>query len=132
MPRTDRPRLAPADSLKREIQAVLRADDGSLAGERYAGGPGRYDGYGYVAAEAYFHLAGGRESSLRPMQLNHRGQSRWWLADAQGRVIDLALARGEKPDFPYERGTSRPFRGTKAGISRSAQSIVDVVLAARG
>jgi hypothetical protein len=132
MPRAARPRLAPADALKREIQAVLRADDGSLRNERYAGGPGRFDGYGYVAAEAYFHIAGGRDAALRPMQLNHRGQSRWWLEDEQGLVIDLALGRGEKPDFPYERGAARPFRGTKAGISRGAQAIVDAVLAARG
>ena len=101
----DRPRLAPADALKREVQAALRADDGSLSNARYAGGPGRFDGYGYVAAEAYWHLAGGRESGLRSMQLLHRGTSRWWLEDAEGRVIDLALGRGEKPDFPYERGS---------------------------
>jgi hypothetical protein len=131
MPRADRPRLAPADPLKREIQAVLRADDGSLRNERYAGGPGRFDGYGYVAAEAYFHLAGGRDAGLRPMQLRHHSQRRWWLEDGQGRVIDLALGRGEKPDIPYERGTPRPFRGTKAGISRGAKAIVDAVLAAR-
>ena len=125
------PRLAPADKLKREVQAVLRSDDGSLSNPRYAGGPGRYDGYGYVAAEAYFHLAGGRESGLRPTQLHHRGQSRWWLTDEKDRVIDLALARGEKASFPYEKGSFRPFRGTKAGISNGAKSIVDAVLAAR-
>lgn len=132
MPRTHPPRPAPADPLKREIHKVLRADDGALAGKRYAGGEGRFDGYGYVAAEAYFHLAGGREAGLRPMQHNHRGQSRWWLVDEAGRVIDLALARGDKPSFPYERGVPRPFRGTKAGISRGAKAIVDAVLAARG
>lgn len=126
---TDPPRLAPADALKRAIQAVLREDDGSLSNPRYAGGPGRYDGYGYVAAEAYFHLAGGREAGLRPMQLLHRGTSRWWLLDAKGRVIDLALGRGERPDFPYERGKARPFRGTTAGISNGAKAIVDAVLA---
>ena len=132
MPRAERPRLAPADELKREIQAVLRADDGTLSNPRYAGGPGRFDGYGYVAAEAYFHLAGGRDSGLRPMQLNHRGASRWWLLDPAGRVIDMALARGEKPAFPYEQGAPRPFRGTKAGISRGAQAIVDAVIGLRG
>ena len=131
MPRTDRPRLAPADALKREIQKVLRADEGALADARYAGGDGRFDGYGYVAAEAYFHLAGGREAGLRSMQHRHRGQSRWWLVDGQGRVIDLALARGDQASFPYERGVPRPFRGTKAGISRGAKAIVDAVLAAR-
>ena len=65
------------------------------------------------------------------MQLLHRGTSRWWLEDAKGRVVDLALARGDKPDFPYERGKSRPFRGTKAGISRAAKAIVDAVLKRR-
>lgn len=128
---TDRPPLAPADKLKREVQAVLRQDDGALSDPRYAGGPGRFDGYGYVAAEAYFHLAGGREAGLRPVQLLHRGTSRWWLEDSKGRVIDLALARDDKPNLPYERGKSRPFRGTKAGISRAAKAIVDAVLAAR-
>ena len=84
-----------------------------------------------MAAEAYFHLAGGRDAGLRPMQLLHRGTSRWWLADEKGRVIDLALARGDKPNFPYERGKSRPFRGTKAGISNAAKAIVDAVLERR-
>ena len=128
---TDRPPLAPADKLKREVQAVLREDDGSLSNPRYAGGPGRFDGYGYVAAEAYFHLAGGREAGLRPMQLLHRGASRWWIEDGNGRVVDLALARGDRPDFPYERGKSRPFRGTKAGISNAAKAIVNAVLERR-
>ena len=128
---TDRPPLAPSDPLKREVQAVLRADDGSLSNPRYAGGPERFDGYGYVAAEAYFHLAGGRDAGLRPTQLLHRGTSRWWLTDQKGRVIDLALGRGDRPEFPYERGKSRPFRGTKAGISRGAKQIVDAVLERR-
>ena len=128
---TDRPPLAPADPLKREVQRVLRDDDGSLSNPRYAGGPGRFDGYGYVAAEAYFHLAGGRDAGLRPTQLLHRGSSRWWLTDDRGRVIDLALGHGDKPDFPYERGKSRPFRGTRAGISRAAKAIVDAVLERR-
>ena len=97
---TDRPRLAPADPLKREVQAVLREDDGSLSNPRYAGGPGRFDGYGYVAAEAYFHLAGGRDAGLRSMQLLHRGTSRWWLEDAKGRVIDLALGPRRQARLP--------------------------------
>jgi hypothetical protein len=50
-------KLAPADSLKREIQAALTDE---LASERHRTGHGRYDGFAYPAAEAYFHLAGGR------------------------------------------------------------------------
>ena len=55
-------RLAPADRLKREIQAVLTEE---LAQDQYRMSHGRYDGFAYVAAEAYFHLAGGDDAGLR-------------------------------------------------------------------
>jgi hypothetical protein len=122
-----KPKLAPADALKREIQAVL---DPELADGRYRSGHGRFDGFGYVAAEAYFHLAGGWEAGLRPMQLKFRGKSHWWLLNAAGRVIDMTLAPRETSSFPYQRGKGRTFRWTPAGISRRAQEIVDRVEAA--
>ena len=56
-------RLAPADKLKREVQAVLTDE---LAQEGYRSGFGRFDGFAYVAAEAYFHLAGGWDAGLQP------------------------------------------------------------------
>ena len=59
-------RLVPADKLKREIQAVLTDE---LAQDQYRSGFGKYDGFAYVAAEAYFHLAGGYDTGLHPMQL---------------------------------------------------------------
>jgi hypothetical protein len=112
--------LAPADKLKREIQAVLTDD--LDAGQ----------GFAYVAAEAYFQLAGGYEAGLHPMQLRRRGKSHWWLVDSSGRVIDLTLGPRESSSFPYHRGKRRPFRYTPAGISRRAQTIVERVKAARG
>jgi len=118
--------LAPPDKLKREIQRGL---DPELAQDRYRSGHGRYDGFGYVAAEAYFHLAGGYGAGLQPMQLKHRGKSHWWLLDARGRVIDLTLGHRETSRFPYHRGSRRTFRWTPAGISRRAQAIVDRVKA---
>jgi hypothetical protein len=117
-------RLAPADPLKREIQAVLTDE---LADQRNRTGHGRYDGFAYVAAEAYFDLAGGYAAGLRPVQLRHRGKSHWWLLDGQGRVIDLTLSPRETSDFPYHRGRPRPFRHTPAGISRRAQTIAERV-----
>jgi hypothetical protein len=122
-------RLAPADKLKRGVQAVLTDE---LAQEGYRSGHGRYDGFAYVAAEAYFHLAGGWDAGLRPMQLKYRGKSHWWLVDSSGRVIDLTLAPRETSSFPYHRGRRRPFRYTPAGISRRAQTIVERVKATRG
>jgi hypothetical protein len=124
-----KPKLAPPDELKREIQAVL--DRGS-AEPRHRSGFGRFDGHAYAAAEAYFHLAGGADSGLQPMQLRYRGKSHWWLVDADGRVIDMVLGPRETSKFPYHRGAKRPFRYTPAGISKAGQAVVDRVLAARG
>jgi hypothetical protein len=120
--------LAPADKLKREIQAVLTDELGS---KDHRVGHGRYDGFAYVAAEAYFHLAGGYDAGLHPAHLKYRGKSHWWLVDSDGRVIDLTLGPRETSRFPYHRGQRRPFRYTPAGISRRAQTIVERVKAAR-
>jgi hypothetical protein len=121
--------FAPADELKREIQAVLTDE---FRSKEHLLGHGRYDGFAYPAAEAYFHLAGGYAAGLQPMHLKHRGKSHWWLLDTQGRVIDLTVAPRESSDFPYHRGKRRPFRYTPAGLSRRAQSIVARVGAERG
>jgi hypothetical protein len=116
--------LAPADKLKRRIQAVLTEE---LCSDEHRIGQGSYDGFAYVAAEAYFHLAGGYSAGLHPMHLKHRGKSHWWLVDAEGRVIDLTLRPRETSKLPYQRGKRRPFRYTPAGISRRAQAIVERV-----
>ena len=94
---SDRASLAPADKLKREIQAVLTDE---LAQDQYRSGFGKFDGFAYVAAEAYFHLAGGYDAGLQPMQLKHRGKSHWWLVDSEGRVIDLTLAAAREIGLP--------------------------------
>ena len=121
--------LAPADKLKREVQAALTDE---LAQDQYRSGFGRFDGFAYVAAEAYFHLAGGYDGGLHPIQLKRRSKSHWWLVDGEGRVIDLTLGPRESSSFPYHRGRRRPFRHTPAGISRRAQTIVERVKSARG
>jgi hypothetical protein len=121
--------LAPADKLKREIQAVLTDD---LRSKEHLLGHSRYDGFAYPAADAYFHLAGGYAAGLQPMHLKYRGKSHWWLVDGDGLAIDLTLAPRETSDFPHHRGKRRPFRYTPAGLSRRAGTIVERVRAARG
>jgi hypothetical protein len=120
--------LAPADKLKREIQAVLTDE---LRSDEHRLGHGRYDGCAYPAAEAYFHLAGGYAAGLHAMHLRYRGKSHWWLLDSEGRVIDLTLVRREGSKFPYQRGQQRTFRHTPAGASRRARTIIERVKASR-
>jgi hypothetical protein len=110
-----------SDQLKREIQAVLTDE---LRSDEHRLGHGRFDGFAYPAAEAYFHLAGGYDAGLHPMHLKHRGKSHWWLLNKDGRVIDLTLAPRETSDFPYHRGKRRPFRYTPRGLSQRATEIV--------
>jgi len=110
--RAAKPRLAPADKLKREIQAVLTED--LDAGQ----------GFAYVAAEAYFHLTGGYNAGLHPVHLNYRGKSHWWLVDSEGRVIDLTLSPRESSSFPYQRGRRRQFRHTPNGPSHRARVLI--------
>ena len=129
MPPTTKAKLAPADELKKRIQAVLTDD---LRSDEHRLGHGRYDGFAYPAAEAYFHLGGGYAAGLHPMHLKHRGTSHWWLEDSDGRVIDLTVAARESSAFPYERGKRRPFRYTPAALSRRAQTIVERVRAKGG
>jgi hypothetical protein len=121
--------LAPADELKREVQAVLTEE---LRSDEHRLSHGRYDGFAYPAAEAYFHLAGGHDAGLQPVQLKYRGKSHWWLVDSDNRVIDLTLAPRETSTFPYHRGHRRTFRYTPAGISQRAQTVLERVLAKRG
>ncbi len=106
-PSAAKSRLAPADKLKREIQAAF---DEGLADERYRTGHGRFDGCGYVGAEAYFRLAGGEESGLQPMQLTFRGKSRWWLS----------TRRAGSSTSRWRPGRPPPSRTTAAGRAGSA------------
>ena len=99
-------RPAPADKLKREVQAVLTDE---LAQDQYRSGFGKFDGFAYVGAEAYFHLAGGWDAGLRPMQLKYRGKSHWWLVDSSGRVIDLTLGPPRDLQLPVPARHAPPF-----------------------
>ncbi len=70
-------------------------------------------GYCYVAAEALYHLAGGITSGLSVYRCSlPRGGTHWWLADAEGRIIDPTAEQfGESP--PYSRGSRTSFLSRK-------------------
>lgn len=62
----------------------------------------------YVASEAIYHLAGGREAGLVPMRVKHEGVSHWWLRDADGNVIDPTADQFDEP-VPYTEGKAGGF-----------------------
>lgn len=80
------------------------------------------DGSCYVASEAYYLLAGGKDAGLTPVRgevdaILHRMQTgpgqylaptvHWWLR-RDGSIIDLTAEQFTEP-FPYEVGRGRGF-----------------------
>ena len=131
------PPLAPADALVREIHAVLELVRPVTAREPEP----RYAGYTVSASEAYLHLAreGDPERRLRVLRHGNGRDSRWWLADEKGRVIDLALSAADRkairasPDarYPYEEGRGAMFRTGAERPSKRAAALLELVRSRR-
>ena len=129
-----------SDRLAREIQAVL--DDDLAQGARLmqpkyrkrALAEGTLDGYCAAATAAYFHLGGGREVGLQPMQhTDRRGNSHWWIVKGDGDIVDLVYRHDEESGYRYYR-RGKPKGFTNCGyvrIPKRAQEIIDRVRARR-
>jgi len=95
---------------------------------------GTLDGYCAAATAAYFHLGGGRDAGLQPMQYtDRRGSSHWWIVKGEQDIVDLIYRRTEKPNYPYY-GRGRPKGFTNCGyvrVPKRAQEIIDRVQARR-
>ena len=134
---TGAPPLAPADDLLREIQAVLDLVRPVSAEEPHP----RYGGYSVSAAEAYLHLArdDDPDRSLRVLRHGNGRDSRWWLADERGRVIDLTLSAADRKliraeparRYPYEEGRGAMFRTGPERPSKRAAALLELVRSRR-
>lgn len=122
--------------MAREIQQVLDDDLAHGAGlmqpkyRRNALDEGTLDGYCAAATAAYFHLGGGLDAGLQPMQhTDCYGASHWWIVKGAGTVVDLVYRHDEEPDYEYYwQGTPKGF--TNCGyvrVPKRAQVIVDRV-----
>jgi hypothetical protein len=72
----------------------------------------------YVASEAIYHLAGGKEAGLKPVNLRHEGVSHWYLVGPNNEIIDVTVDQFKvPPDYSKGRGrgflTKEPCRRTK-------------------
>jgi hypothetical protein len=62
----------------------------------------------YHAAEAVYHLAGGKRAGLVAARGPLRGGTHWWLETDQGRVIDPTASQLPS-GYPYHQGTRAGF-----------------------
>lgn len=78
-------------------------------------------GHCYVASEAFYHLAGGKQAGYRPYFVRHEGGSHWWVEHEDGTVIDITAAQFWTP-IPYEDGVGKGFL-TRQPSKRAAELI---------
>jgi hypothetical protein len=108
----------------RRIRASLTPE---LLSRHWAGrltGSHPTEGHCYVAAEAYYHLAGGRKAGLSPRVISKDNWTHWYVVDRQGNVFDPTRDQfGERP--PYEEGRGSGFLTLKP--SRRARIVMQRV-----
>lgn len=103
--------------LANQIKENLTPD---LLKARYRNNPRPYAGYCYVASEAYYHLRGGKEAGLTPMNCKWEGVSHWWIDD-NGEVVDITAEQFITP-VDYSLGKGRGFLTKEP--SKRAQEVI--------
>lgn len=88
--------------------------------DKLYGGPA---GNCYLASEAYYHLCGGKEAGLKPMNMKWEGSSHWYVED-NGDIVDLTSSQFSRPPN-YSLGVGRGFL-TKQPSKRTASLIVQI------
>jgi hypothetical protein len=103
------------------IQAALTPE---LLHAEWSRNPKPFAGHCYVASEALYHLAGGKQVGLVPASIRHEGSAHWFLRECIGGVLDVTAMQFDSP-VPYVQGVGRGFL-TK-GPSRRARIVMDRV-----
>lgn len=96
---------AKQDDLVKRIQDNLSDD---LRHKQYQGNANPHAGHCYVASEAYYHMAGGKNAGLKPMFIHHEGEPHWFIRDSQGKNIDLTSSQFKTP-VPYDEARGKGF-----------------------
>lgn len=96
-------------SIRKRIVASLTDD---MRRAPYKGHRNPLRGHCYVASEAYYHIAGGKNAGLKPMFVSHEGAPHWFLLAANGSVIDLTAGQFRTP-VPYWKAKGKGFLTSK-------------------
>ena len=107
-----------AVSIRKRIVASLTDD---MRRAPYKGHRNPLRGHCYVASEAYYHIAGGKNAGLKPMFVSHEGAPHWFLLAANGSVIDLTAGQFRTP-VPYWKAKGKGFLTSKPS-ARAAELI---------
>lgn len=82
-------------------------------------------GHCYAASEALYHMLGGKENGFVPMNVQHEGDSHWWIRNIEnGEDLDPTGDQFQTP-VPYHMGRGRGFL-TRSPSAR-AQEIINRV-----
>ena len=111
----------------RSVQAVLTPEL-LRAGTYTPTGKSNLEGHCYHAAEAVYHLAGGKAAGLTPVVGKLGGGTHWWLVQTDGSVVDPTAA--QLPD-------GYAYQGRRCGFltrqpSKRARTVIERVKTATG
>jgi hypothetical protein len=112
--------------LMRMLEAVQRAllTSDHLRRPPWRGSSNIYAGHCYVAAEALFHLMGGKAAGLTPHTVRVDDVVHWFLKDAVGAVLDPTAAQFAQV-VPYHLSRGRGFLTREP--SRRARRLMEKV-----
>jgi hypothetical protein len=114
--------------MTREEEIVISSIQGALTPElipeNFSGRPGNpMFGHCYGAAEALYHLLGGKDSGYKAQRaVDDDGVSHWWVLSPTNEILDPTAAQytdfGKIP--PYDKGRGASFRR----LSKRANTII--------
>ena len=112
----------------RSVQAVLTPDLLRAGTYTPTGRSELLEGHCYHAAEAVYHLAGGKAAGLTPVVGKLGGGTHWWLVQTDGSVVDPTAA--QLPD-------GYAYQGRRCGFltrqpSKRARTVIERVKTATG
>lgn len=85
-------------------------------------------GHCYHAAEALWHLLGGREAGWTPqVHREEDGVTHWWLRHEDGTIADPTAEQYGTEALPYQLGYGKGCGFMTRTPSRRAQAIIDRV-----
>lgn len=102
---------APKEAIVTLEEKVVVSLSDELRRPEYRGHENPLRGHCYVASEAFYHLSGGKDAGLKPMNVKHEGCQHWYLSGPAG-IVDLTAGQFATP-VPYDQGRGRGFLTTE-------------------